>query len=290
MSKITIDMLNLPSIRLNQQRTDALLVYYHKYYSYFQNEYSKIIDKLKNALNKNAFSNFQFKAWRRVISFKYSDDPLSAKGSVLNDPGGRFNIGDIDKLKFPCFPALYIAQDYETAYREKFQKKSINTQFNGLTSDELSLNRESVSNILVEGTIHHVFDLSKAKNLKDFFNEINRNIKTPKDFYSDTRKLNLSVEVAESVDEFKKIILEEHWRLMPMQFDIPSYSQIFGQIASIAGIEAILYPSKMNAHKKCLAIFVKNFEYSDSFVSIVGEVPNSVKFSILDSNTFQYLT
>jgi RES domain-containing protein len=57
-------------------------------------------------------------AWSRIQDYRYSMTPLSLVGSLMQ--GGRFNIGnDIDPSQFPAFPALYVAEDYETAYAEK---------------------------------------------------------------------------------------------------------------------------------------------------------------------------
>ena len=75
------------------------------------------------------------------------------------------------------------------------------------------------------------------------------------------------------------------WRVMPMQFDIPSNPQIVGHIAYNAGIEAILYPS-IKTQEKCLVIYPNNFSNSESFVEIDGELPESVINNRIDRNTF----
>ncbi len=62
---------------------------------------------------------------------------------------------------------------------------------------------------------------------------------------------------------------------MPMQFDAPANSQVLGQIAHSAGIEAILYPS-VKTNKKALAIYPENFLNSDAFIEIAGSVAETV--------------
>lgn len=74
-----------------------------------------------------------------------------------------------------------------------------------------------------------------------------------------------------------------------MQRDIPSNSQIFGQIVRSAKIEGILYPSKMSNGKQklCIAIFPENFDDSNSFVEIEDDVPESVTNKRLDQYSYR---
>jgi hypothetical protein len=76
--------------------------------------------------------------WCRIANFKYALTALSPAGS-LTHVGGRFNFGrDIDEARFAPFPALYIAEDFETAYRE-YYGLSKGATAGGLTPEELSL-------------------------------------------------------------------------------------------------------------------------------------------------------
>ena len=52
-----------------------------------------------------------------------------------------------------------------------------------------------------------------------------------------------------------------------MKYDVPSNPQIFGQLLHEAGVEGVLYPSKMTG-KDCVAIFTRNFEKGNSWVSL----------------------
>ena len=70
-----------------------------------------------------ATDDFSFKSWFRAVKWRYSNHPLCTLGS-LKDPGGRFNIGNMNPNLIPQFSALYIAQDKETAEKELWSYKS----------------------------------------------------------------------------------------------------------------------------------------------------------------------
>ena len=285
---IPIEILKINDIRRLEKRKNDILSYYYKHYSYFQNERSKIINDLKESLNKNCTS-YKFKTWHRLISFKFSDNPLSSRGSLLDDPGGRFNIGDLDKIKYPSFPALYIAEDFETAYCEKFQLKQ-SSSIGGLTADELALNKStSITSIIIDGQINTIIDITKPKKLSHFYEAI-KGIKLPKELAIEAKRLKITAAYhVKSLKELIESIIGGNWRKFPMQVDIPSNSQIFGQIVNASNIEAILYPSKMRSKKKCLAIFSENFRNSSSYVQIKDAVPKYVKINCLNAETFHEL-
>ena len=73
-----------------------------------------------------------------MVTYQYSLEPLTCAGS-LQALGGRFNAGcELDANTMRPWPALYLAQNFETAYREKFQLAN-DVQVDGLTPQELSL-------------------------------------------------------------------------------------------------------------------------------------------------------
>ncbi len=285
---IPTELLKISNINRWKKKYAEVIDYYYKHYSYFHQERSKILDRLKTSINNNtAAKPLEFDDWNRLVSNQYSITPLSAKGSLLNDPGGRFNIGDIDQYKFQPFPALYIAEDYETAFRERFQKKQ-NKKYNGLSPEELLLASGSdggFTNVVLKGKIYQYLDLTSSKTLAAFFNEI-KNIKLPRQLKEEANALQVpQMPAIKSLSELRNSILSENWRNLPMQVDIPSNSQILGQIAELSGVEAILYPSIKNSPKKCLAIFPRNFISSSSFVEIQGDIPNEWQNTKLNKNT-----
>ena len=101
--------------------------------------------------------------WCRIANFKYALTALSPAGS-LTHVGGRFNFGrDIDEARFPPFPALYIAEDFETAYRE-YHGLSKGATVGGLTPEELSLEKPGSFAVLkLEGFVSNVFDLTTVE-------------------------------------------------------------------------------------------------------------------------------
>ena len=52
-------------------------------------------------------------------------------------------------------------------------------------------------------------------------------------------------------------------------------------VTNTEGIQGIVYASSKNS-KKCLAVFPQNFAETDSFVELVGALPDSVKIKRLD--------
>lgn len=81
--------------------------------------------------------------------------------------------------------------------------------------------------------------------------------------------------------ELLNSLYEPDWRYYPQIHDIPANSQVFGQIAYRAGIEAILYTSVKNG-KKCMAVFPRNLS-DNSSISIDGDLPDFVKVRKLES-------
>lgn len=285
-----IDVLNISDIRRYKQRMEAILDYHYQHYTFFQQERDKRLPAIKEAI-MNASQSFSFTSWHRIFAYQFWNNPLSSKGSILNDPGGRFNVGDINELKFPKFPALYIAENFEVAYRERNQISPSQKNDSGLSTNDLVLtNTNSTIDLLIEGHIISTIDLSNPNTLKNFY-EIIKPIKLPKDLEKKAKMLNIPIMYhVNSYEELLNSILLDNWRELPMQLDIPSNSQIFGQLAHAAGIEGIIYPSKMSEAKKCIAVFPKNFENSNSCVGIQDkENLGNIKNIELNSETWSDL-
>lgn len=283
--QLILDIFSLKDIRLTAQRQQAIADYCWDHYSHFAHQRSLIFDKLKNSLAGNC-KTFAFYKWQRVVSYQFSLMPLSAKGSILNAPGGRFNIGDIDQSKFPKFAGLYLAEDRETAYKEKFglnQKGKIS----GLTAEDLTLtSQQSITIVCIQGEMKQTLDLRNPNSLNEFFNLV-KEIKLPKSFVTRANKLNIDpMYEIKSLNVLIKDLLQPNWRGMPMVYDIPANSQILGQIAHAAGIEAILYPSAKKSEKNCLVVFPENLAQSASHLEIEDNTPSEIKFKRLDSHTY----
>ena len=81
-------------------------------------------------------------------------------------------------------------------------------------------------------------------------------------------------------------MLTDDWRMAPQLFDVPSNSQIFGHLVMRAGIEGIVYPSKLTG-KDCVALFPRNFRDTTSFAEMDDPAPEGVELMRLDESTWR---
>ena len=263
---------------------EALLEFHWEYYAELSFQRSRVYDSLKDSLREPA-KTFQFSRWQRSVKYRYSLDPLNTKGSQV-DPGGRFNIGAIDSTRFVVFPGLYLAHDKGTALAELLGRSETHQP---LTPEELALTKpDSVTVVSVSGNLESILDVRDSKNLAGFVNLIKHFQLSPK-LKMRARNLGLSVtklSLITSVEILQKELLKKDWRHWPMQFDVPSSSQIFGQIVQDAGIEGILYNSTMT-EQSCLAVYPQNFSNSPSYVELDGPLPSETVPRRLDGDTFK---
>jgi hypothetical protein len=263
-----------------KQQYREVAAYFWDHYSYFSHQRSLIIDELKTSLRVNCIA-YEFSDWRRAVDYRYSDNPLSSRGSILNETGGRFNIGDIDQMKFPRFAGLYLAVDNTTALKEKF---GISTADSGLTAEELNLAGD-LAIVKVRGKLTNVLNLCDPESLNEFYTLIKK-IHLPLKFISRAKELKITAMLpVKNVKELLNTLLREEWRVVPMQFDIPSNPQILGQLAYAAGIEGILYPS-VKTQKECLVIYPENFCKSDGYIELDSVAPDGVINRRIDATSY----
>lgn len=249
-----------------------------------QREFYK--DSLYQALCDSQTISIHNKQWVRIVDFKYSHTPLSPIGSLFT--GGRFNIGDdLDKNKFPSFPVLYLAQDGETAHKEKF---GTTVAANGLTNDELALRKpSSYSYVNVRVNLNNVFDITKAANLNKFV-EILGNFSITQELKDMGKSFGYKPPwLIKTTSVLKKSILDPNWSSSSSISDLPSNSQVFGRFVRNAKLTGILYPSVRNPEKTCLAIFVENLSDKD-FAELVDTPHPGVAFPRLDSDSWKKMT
>jgi hypothetical protein len=85
----------------------------------------RLRSKLCEALKQASGIALDLHGWTRTVAYQYSFQPLSCAGS-LQSVGGRFNAGfELDDNTLNPWPALYVAEDFETSYREMFQLASV---------------------------------------------------------------------------------------------------------------------------------------------------------------------
>ena len=235
----------LAEMRLAKEQKNALLRYHWAYYSELSQQRNAIQTELTKSLLIASRSNFPFKGWQRAVKLKYSIHPLSVVGSL--NRSGRFNTGIDVSGEVPTFPALYLAEDKDTALQKTLGQSDPKQGLNPL---QLALtSTQSMSFVSVSGELETVFDLTKSKNLGAF-------LKLLKGFEVSESLKRMAKEVGEPVPDTIKTVqmlqgslLDPDWRAAPQRFNVPANSQIFGHLLYLAGIEAVLYPSKLNGKK-----------------------------------------
>ena len=241
---------------------------------------------LLDALRAGAHAGFEFKGWSRIVDYRYTLAPLSVAGSLRRE-GGRFNIGArLSPGAFTPFPALYLGEDYATAYQEKFGlAPGVNS--GGLSAAELALRKPgSFTQIQVRGRLDLVIDIGDAMALKPFV-EVIKTFRLPARVTSLARRFNLRRPpgLVRTVSALQRQLLHRNWRMLPMQFDLPANAQVFGRIVAAAGIHGILYPSARHAGMRCLALYPQNWRDSGSFVEVADPVPTEARVIRLDATT-----
>jgi RES domain-containing protein len=241
---------------------------------------------LLDALRAGAGGPFNFDGWSRIVDYRYSLAPWSTAGSVKGE-GGRFNVGRrLSPGAFTSFPALYLAEDYATAHCERFGQAPEATT-GGLTSAELALRHpNSFTHVRVRGRIDMVLDVGDPAALKPFVDVI-RSFQLPSTVPSLTRRLALrrAPWLVRSAVALQRQLLHRHRRMMPMQYDLPANCQVFGRLASAAGLHAIRYPSARHEARQCLALFPQNWGGSACFIEVADTVPPAARLVRLDATT-----
>lgn len=267
---------------------DKFLRYHWDYYSDLAYRRSKISDKIKQSLLETTQTSFTFQKWQRAIKYKYALEPFSVTGSLI-DPGGRFNIGDINPSQFPPFPALYFATDKETALQELLSQKIVpNREAAGLDPLDFALTTpDSIAVVSLSGSLNSIINLKEPNNLQPFVDLI-KDFSIPEWLKKAANDIGeQQPELIRNVSKLVDSLLDSNWRLWPMQFDVPASSQIFGQLVSDARIEGILYISKFTG-SDCLAVFPQNFD-EESFIQLDDEIPEGIKIHRLDSKTWKVI-
>jgi RES domain-containing protein len=246
-------------------------------------------EEIREALRSSNAGPFAFQRWARIVRYRYSDQPLSSAGS-LTGPGGRFNIGcEVNAASRP-FPALYLAENQETAYREFFQIEN-DLSFHGLTSEELALtNSSSVSIVYVNGHLEQVFDATDQRALAKVA-KVFAKIKQPQRVKDFARRLGMRPRGGFMIRTVAHLnwAITSNWRAWPIQFEMPSPSQIFGQLLLDAGFEGVRYSSTKHSGRMCLAVFPSNLASDRTVVELADRPPAVVAHQRLDLSSCEAL-
>jgi len=271
-------------LRTWKRQAEALERYYVQLFYHLEGRRALRHGDLCDALRQSAPASIAVDRWARIVDYKYSLQPLSAAGSLVR--GGRFNIGnDLDPGKYPIFPALYLAADYDTAYAERFGQSSIAS--GQLESHEYALRTPgSFTSVNVNGQLHNLFDLRNARNLRKFVK-----IVSAFDLPKELRDLAASASIkspllVRSAGQLKMSLLAHNWRLYPSQYEIPANPQVFGRLVVAAGFDGIVYASTKGP-KACVALFPTNFSGSESHVELADEAPSGTTHTKLHQETWR---
>lgn len=224
--------------------------------------------------------------WVRNVPYRFGGSPLSTAGS-LTGFGGRFNIGiDVEQSMHEPWPALYIGEDLETAFREKFQLDR-GDRVDGLTPQDLALvPREDFVTFYVNGRLERVFDMEQQDCLKTLC-AVLRKMKLPAAVRTIQRRLRIperAVYMVRTPRQLREEVLAKNWRVSPAQFGLPATSHILAGLILDAGFEAILYPSTKGG-ARCLAIFPHNLASNRSHIQLANSAPSGVTLTRLDLDT-----
>lgn len=227
-----------------------------------------------------------FEGWVRFVTLRYADTPLAAAGSLTNY-GGRFNIGaDVDNAIGSPWPALYIASNHETAYREKFGMAR-DDRIDGLSAEDLNLAPGgSYLSVRLDGHLELVFDLAQQGAL-DPVCKVLRKISLPAEAARLQKRLKIPGAPANMIRTAARLIHEAlvvNWRILPAQFGTPAVSQILAGLIIDAGYEAIRYPSTKSSGE-CVAVFPHRLASDLSFVMLADDAPSCMRHTRLDLST-----
>jgi len=268
------------------QKTDRSLSEYNiRFFYHLEGQRASKRHDLLEALQTVKPVECNIDQWFRMVSYKYSLNPLSSRGS-LSLHGGRFNYGvDLDCASLTHFNALYIASSQETAYIERLGPK----RKGKLSRFDMALQKEeSFSTFILEGHVYNLFDLTNANNLKSFIKVTNTFGISPE---IRQMAIDLTIDKPQMIRkprELREHLMAANWRYWPMQFDVPYNSQVFGELLLRAGFDGVLYKSQYGTGK-CMAIFPENLNNSDSYVHILGDPPSDTVITSLNAETWEKL-
>lgn len=233
-------------------------------------EREKVLEEIKDSLIENSLSGYREETFSRIIGAKYSSEPFSSKGSYLIPPGGRFNFGQSISYQ-TYFSALYVASDFDVAFQEKYRCKQDFETTDGLTGYDLSLSKpDSFTHQRVRFSLDKVIDLRNNDALCAFFDVV-KHIKIPSLYAEQAKRLGIPMGVVPSCEYLRGSLFDPHYEQWDYWIDQPSPSQWFAHYVRLAGIQGIIYPSVRSDDGTNVAIFLDQFEGTDSFIELVDE-------------------
>lgn len=282
--KILLEAGTLKSMQEAKQATVQHLKFQWDYYAELARQRNDISEEITAVLIKASIP-YDINKFQRAVKYKYGLHPFCTNGSLAYI-GGRFNTGSKVNTEVPSFPALYLAEDKDTALQEHLGQQTVPKK-SGLTSREIALTASASETIVsVSGHLDRVLDLRDAKNLEGFINLV-KNFTVSKELISKAKQLGLpDPGTVKTANVLLDTLLHPDWRQIPSSADVPSNSQIFGHLVYVAGIEGILYPSKFTG-KLCIVIFPRNFNGTDSFIVLDDRAPHKKVPTKIDTSSWR---
>jgi RES domain len=284
----TLDQFNIGDLRTWQRASHAIEEYHLRVFYELEAQRQLYRSEIFNALKEAKHpSLFALERWVRFLDHAYSNQPLSAVGSVRSI-GGRFNVGeDLSRILAP-FHALYLAEDPDTACRE-YLGLAMNESRGRLTPRDLALTpKKSFSCVRVSGVVANLLDITDPKRLKPFCDAIAKFV-----INSDSQELIRSttlspMTVIQTPQVLMETLLSLRWRELGMQLGIPSNSQVFGRIVFEAGYDGIVFKSARGAGR-CLCIFLENLTHSETVLKLPDPAPSLDTVTELSATTWAKL-
>ena len=272
--RFLLDAFTLDNLNQWRAASKALDEYHLRFYYELEGQRKTHQGDLIRALEPAVLNSIEFQKWIRICTWTFSYNPYSSIGSTTQ-VGGRFNIGEmIDAVGDSPFPALYIAEDRDTAYREKFGVTPRKSSAELSPLDFAVIPRVSTTSVFFHGVIHNVIDITKQSNLAEFCKIIAKFKMSPGVLRLAKKAQQAPMEL---IKDPKKLIASFHqieWRAWGTQLGIPSNSQVFGRFVYEGSYSGILYRS-VRGKGRCLALFPENLVQGDSSLSLVDNPPAS---------------
>jgi hypothetical protein len=200
--------------------------FFKTWYDYLKGEREKLREEISEALISTATTTVQADLVR-IVDLEYANHPLCTIGSV-NGPGKRFNIGK--RIRgYGSFHCLYLAQDYNTAFTEKFHYSNLQ-KFGPLNATDLRLKPQDLRDIAVVGakaTLVNCIDLRDKKSVRAFCEVISQ-IKPTKHLLEFAKTLGvLRLRTIQTPGELLKSLYYDEYLKFHLILDMPANSQWF---------------------------------------------------------------
>lgn len=229
-------------------------------------------------------SPIELDKWVRICTYRYSNQPLNAYGSVVGI-GGRFNYGNsLDQVDPSPFPALYIGESYAVSHREYFNLEP--NESSVLTAEEFALipNR-SHAVVHVSGRLHNLLDVTKRRNLNSFVSVLKK-FSVARETQAMAKEAGIEqMQLIRDSKMLSNVLSDRQFRGWGRNYGLPATCQIFGKLVWESQFDGIVYRSTRGGGR-CVALFPENLQRSESRLWLSDHAPEHTN-STLDASNWQ---